>query len=76
MSEEEPNQELSTDQLKDVAGGVSGQVVNKSSYKSKNSNSKIKSPKTSLRIGIVMNGANDATRIKSISQTSIGSFDN
>ena len=30
MSEEELNQELSTDELKDVAGGVSGQVVNKS----------------------------------------------
>ena len=45
MSEEEPNQELSTDQLKDVAGGVSGQVVNKSSYISKKSNSKIKKPK-------------------------------
>ena len=30
MSKEELNQELSTDDLKDVAGGVSGQVVNKS----------------------------------------------
>ena len=30
MSEEELNQELSTDELKDVTGGVSGQVVNKS----------------------------------------------
>ena len=30
MSEEELNQELSTDELTDVAGGVSGQVVNKS----------------------------------------------
>ena len=30
MSEEELNQELSTDELTDVAGGVSGQFVNKS----------------------------------------------
>jgi len=30
MSEEEINEELKADELKDVAGGVSGQVVNKS----------------------------------------------
>ena len=45
MSEEELNQELSTDELKDVAGGVSGQVVNKSPYMSKDGNPKMKKPK-------------------------------
>ena len=30
MSEEELNEELKADELRDVAGGVSGQVVNKS----------------------------------------------
>ena len=38
------NQELSTDELTDVAGGVSGQVVNKSLYISKDGNSKMKKP--------------------------------
>jgi hypothetical protein len=44
MSEEEMNQELSTDELTDVAGGVSGKVVNKSPYISKDGNSKMKKP--------------------------------
>ena len=42
MSEEELDQGLSNDELKDVSGGVSGQVVDKSSYISKDANSKMK----------------------------------
>ena len=39
------NEELKADELKDVAGGVSGQVVNKSPYMSKDGNPKMKKPK-------------------------------
>ena len=45
MSEEELDQGLSNDELKDVSGGVSGQVVDKSSYISKDANSKMKKHK-------------------------------